>query len=70
VTQESIRVHNLLSLHHLLARHTKGKNPLINYFQLDFVTSSKYFNILRRKTMEKSIVEEIRAGKRKEKGDR
>jgi hypothetical protein len=33
------------------------------------VTNSKYFDILRRKTMEKELVEEIRTCKKKEKED-
>jgi hypothetical protein len=31
VTQESMRVYNLLSLPHLPIRHTEGKKPLIDY---------------------------------------
>jgi hypothetical protein len=34
------------------------------------MSSVEYLNILRRKTMEKLIVEEIRVGKKKEKGNR
>jgi hypothetical protein len=34
------------------------------------VASSKYLNILRRKVMEKEIIKEIRASKRKEKRDK
>jgi hypothetical protein len=48
----------------------KEKKPLINYFQSHVVTSFEYLNILRKKTMEKSIVEEIKACKRKEKEDK
>jgi hypothetical protein len=63
-------VHNLLSLLHLPIRHTKGKEPLIDYFQAHVVTSSKYLGILGRKTMEKIVAKEIKASKRKEKEDR
>jgi hypothetical protein len=65
-----MRVHNLLSLPHLLERHTKGKKSLIDYSQSHFVINFEYLNILRRKTMEKVLVEEIRTCKRKEKQDK
>ncbi len=65
-----MKVHNLLLLPHLLARYTKGEEPLINYSQSHVVISSIDLNILRRKTMEKVIVEEIEACKRKEKEDK
>jgi hypothetical protein len=70
VTQESMRVHNVMLLFDLLVRHTKGKKPLIDYFQSHVVTSFEYPNILRTKTMEKVVVEEIKVGKRKEKEDK
>jgi hypothetical protein len=44
----------------LLARHTKGIKPLVHYSQSHVVISSKYLDILRRKVMEKIVVEEIR----------
>ncbi len=62
-TQESMRVHNLMLLFDLLVKHTKGEKPLIDYSQSHVMISSKYLNILRRKTMEKAVVEEIRVGK-------
>jgi hypothetical protein len=65
-----MKVHNLLLLLHLPAKHIKGKKPLINFFQSHVMTSSEYLNILRRNTMEKLIAKEIRVGKRKEKGDK
>jgi len=70
VTQKSMKVHNLLSLFHLPIKHTKGKEPLIDCFQMHVVISSKYLNILRRKTMKKIVAKEIKAKKRKEKEDR
>jgi len=57
-------------LPHLLERHTKGKKSLIDYSQSHFVINFEYLNILRRKTMEKVLVEEIRTCKRKEKEDK
>jgi hypothetical protein len=51
----------------LLARHTKGKKPLVDYSQSHVMTTSKYLDILRRKIMEKVVVEEIREGNWKEK---
>jgi hypothetical protein len=65
-----MKVHNLLLLLHLLARCTKGKEPLIDYSQSHIVTSFKYIDILRRKTMEDAGTEEIRVCKRKDKEDR
>jgi len=62
-----MKVHNLLLLPCLLIRNTKGKEPLIDYSQSHIMTSFEYFNILRRKVMEKIIVKEIRACKRKDK---
>jgi hypothetical protein len=70
LTQEFMRVHNLLSFLHLPTRHTNGKEPLIVYFQSHVVTSFEYLDILRRKTMEKVVAEEIRVGKTKDKEDR
>jgi hypothetical protein len=60
-----MRVHNLLSLLHLLARHTKGKKPSIDYSQSHVVTSFEYLDFLRKKTMEKIVAKEIRTNKRK-----
>jgi hypothetical protein len=65
-----MRLHNLLSLPHLLKRDTKGKKSLIDYSQSHFVISFEYLNILRRKKMEKVLAEEIRTCKRKEKEDK
>jgi hypothetical protein len=65
-----MKVHNLLLLFHLFARNTKGKEPLIDYSQSHIMTSFEYLDILRKKTMEKKIVEEIRACKRKDKQDK
>jgi hypothetical protein len=61
-----MKVHNLLSLPHLLARHTKGKEPLINFFLSHVVISSKYLDIINRKTMENALAKGIRARKSKE----
>jgi hypothetical protein len=57
-------------LPHLLVRCIKGKELLIDYSQLHIVTSSEYFDILRIKTMENVVVEEIKVCKRKDKEDR
>ncbi len=61
VTQESMKVHNLLSMLHLLAKHTKGKKPLI------VVINSKYLDILRRKVMEKNNHKGIQSRQKKRK---
>jgi hypothetical protein len=58
-----MRVHNLLSLLHLLTKHIKEKQPLIDYSQSHIVTNFEYLNILRSKVTEKEIVEEIKEGK-------
>ncbi len=39
-----MKMHNLLSLLHLIARRTKGKKLLINYSQSHVVISSKYLD--------------------------
>jgi hypothetical protein len=65
LTQEAMRLHNLLSLPYLPTRHIRGKEPLDDYFQSHVVTSIKYLNILRKKTMDKVVVEEIGEGKKR-----
>jgi hypothetical protein len=55
-----MNLHNLLWLLHLLARHTKGKKPLVYCSQSHVVTSNEYLDILPKKSMDKAIVEEIR----------
>jgi hypothetical protein len=62
-----MKVHNLLLLPRLLTRNTKGKEPLIDYSQSHIMTNFEYFDILRRKEMEKKILKKIKAGKRKDK---
>jgi hypothetical protein len=61
-----MKVHNLLSLPHLPARHTKGKEPLIKFYLSHVVISSKYLDIINRKTMENALAKGIRANKSKE----
>ncbi len=56
-------MHNLLLLPRLFARHTKGKEPLIDYSQSHVMTNFKYLDILRKIIMEKVVVEEIKEGK-------
>jgi hypothetical protein len=64
-----MRLHNLLSLTHLPPRCTRGKEPLVDFFQSHVVISIEYSNILRRKAMDKVAIEETRGlGKEKEKG--
>jgi hypothetical protein len=65
LTQEAMRLHNLLSLLHLPTRCTRGKGPLVYYFYSHFVTFVEYLNILRKKTMDKEIVEEIKKDKKR-----
>jgi hypothetical protein len=40
--QEAMRLHNLLSLPHLLVRHIRGNEPLVDYYQSHVVTSIEY----------------------------
>jgi hypothetical protein len=60
-------MHNLLLLPRLLAKHIKGKKPLVDYSQSHVMISSTYLDMLKRKIMENVIVEEIKEGKQKEK---
>jgi hypothetical protein len=66
MTQESMKVHNLLLLSRLPTKHTKGKESLIDYSQSCVMISSEYLDIIRKKTMGKAATEEIRVAKRKE----
>jgi hypothetical protein len=70
MTQESMSMYNLLLLFCLPTRHTKGKEPLVDYSQPHVVTSFKYLDILTKKTMENKIIKEIREGKQKEKEEK
>jgi hypothetical protein len=45
----------------------QGEKPLIDYSQSHVLINSEYLDILRRKTMEKTIVEEIKASEIKDK---
>jgi hypothetical protein len=50
----------------LIAKQTKGKNPLINYSK-SHVTFYQYIDILQKKAMDKTKIEEIREVRQKEK---
>ncbi len=63
--QEVMKLHNLLSLPHLLARHTRGEKPIIDYFSHNVVIFVEYLNILKKKK-DKVVIEEIRKEKGKE----
>ncbi len=65
LTLEAMRLHNLLSLPYLPTRCIRGKETLDDYFQSHVVISIKYLNILRKKTMDKVVSEEIREGKKR-----
>jgi hypothetical protein len=58
--------HILLSLLHLCAKRTNGREPLINYSQSHVVTSNEYLRIMQQQAMDKEVVEYIRENKRKE----
>jgi hypothetical protein len=65
LNQEATRLHNFFSLTHLPTRCARGKEPLVDYIQSHVVTSVEYLNTLRKKTMDKVVVKEIKEGKRK-----
>jgi len=46
------------------------RKPLVDYSQSHVVTSNQYLDIMWKKAMDKTIVEEIRRGKRKEKKEK
>jgi hypothetical protein len=46
------------------------QGPLIDYHWSHVVTSFEYLNILRKKTMQKTFVEEIKVGKKNKKENR
>jgi hypothetical protein len=62
-----MRLHNLLSLTHLPPRCTRGKEPLVDYFQSHVVIFVEYSNILGKKTMDKVAVEETRGFRKNKK---
>jgi hypothetical protein len=47
--QKSMRMHNLMLLPRLLAKHIKGKEPLVDYSQSHVVISFEYLDILKKK---------------------
>jgi hypothetical protein len=59
-------MHNLLSLPQLIAKQTKGKKPLVNYFK-SHVIFYQYIDILQKKAMDKTTIEEIGDVRQKEK---
>ncbi len=69
LTQKSLKIHNLPSLPHLPTKQTKGKEPLVDYSQSHVITFEEYFAILKKKTMDKVVVDEAIKTKRKQKKD-
>jgi hypothetical protein len=57
-------------LPHLITKLTRGKKPLIDYFQSHVMITIEYLNILKGKTLNKPIVEKIGEGKRKRKKEK
>ncbi len=51
---------------HLIANHTRGKEPLIDYSQSHVMNTIEYLNILKGKNWNKTIVKEIGEGKKNE----
>jgi hypothetical protein len=62
-------MHNLLSLPQLIAKQTKGKEPLVNYFK-SHVIFYQYIDILQKKAMDKTTIEEIKDVRQKEKKEK
>jgi hypothetical protein len=60
VAEGAMRMHNLLSLPHLLAKHIRGKKPLIGYSKSHIVTFDQYLIPHRRSHMGKITTKEIR----------
>jgi hypothetical protein len=54
-------------LPHLIAKHARGKEPLIDYFQSHVMITIEYLNILKGETLNKTIAKEIGKGKKKQK---
>jgi len=48
-----MQLHNLLTLPHLHARPTQGREPLVDYFRSHVVTSIEYLGILQKKQLTK-----------------
>jgi replicative DNA helicase len=69
VTQETMRMHNLLSLPQLIAKQTKGKEPLVDYSK-SYVFFYQYIDILHKKAMDKTTIEEIKEVRQKEKKEK
>jgi hypothetical protein len=57
--------HNLMSLPHVLARKTNGREPLVDYFQSHVVNSKEYSRIMQQKAMDKEVTKHIKESKRK-----
>ncbi len=62
--------HDLLSLPHLLAIRTNGRETLVDYFQSCVVTSKEYLRIMRQKAMDREATKHIRESRRKEKQEK
>jgi len=60
----------MFSLLCLFTRQITGRKPLVDYSQSHVVTSNQYLDIVRKKTMDKTIAEEIRRGKQKGKKEK
>jgi hypothetical protein len=57
-------------LPHLIAKHTREKEPLIDYSQSHVMITIEYLNILKQKTLNKAIAKEIGEGKKKERKEK
>jgi hypothetical protein len=63
-------MHNLFSLPCLPAIQTKGKEPLVDYFQSHVVTSYQYLDIMQKKAMDKTIMKKIKKENKRRKRKR
>ncbi len=61
---------NLFSMPHLLARQTKGKEPLVDYSQSHVITYDQYLDIMWKKAMDKVIAKKIKEHRQKEREEK
>jgi hypothetical protein len=66
-TQEALPSSNLLSLPHLPAKRTNGREPLVDYSQSHVVILEEYLTIIQQKVLDREVAQLIRETRRKKK---
>jgi hypothetical protein len=61
-----MRLHNFLSLPHLVTRQIRGKEPLVDYFQSHVMTSIEHLKIIFLNAIDNATIGEIIKEKKKE----